>query len=419
MKNLKFKRKETKKQQSSGITLIALVITIIVLLILAGISISMLSGDNSILSRAIDAKTNTDNAQIKERVRLAYNSAWTRDLTNGNGDLTKPTLDEEINKEFGNSGKVIVDKNEWVILVEGKEMERVPKTKEKNPAIFKNSFMGLISGKTGGPNGIKAILESNTKPDITDTANVVNVATESSEPIYMWFESSSGTLYWWSNDKTPSLPEMTGSMFGGCGDVDITGIANWDASTVKNMAFLFAGSGITDCTPVTNWDTSNVTIIACLCAGGHVKDLTPFANWDVSKVEDFSNVFAVSEKIVNISAINNWNIVNGKNFRDMFIIPNHANERREEYPVFSKMFGLWSDRGSFYPMNLELNGGTINSGAKVIEVNNDSNKISEITGIEKEGYSLTWYTNSELTQQAEFPLDAYGDNVIHLYAKWE
>ena len=49
MKKLKFERKETKKHQNSGITLIALVITIIVLLILAGISISMLSGDNSIL----------------------------------------------------------------------------------------------------------------------------------------------------------------------------------------------------------------------------------------------------------------------------------------------------------------------------------------------------------------------------------
>ena len=40
------------KNNNYGITLIALVITVIVLLILAGISISMLSGDNSILSNA-------------------------------------------------------------------------------------------------------------------------------------------------------------------------------------------------------------------------------------------------------------------------------------------------------------------------------------------------------------------------------
>ena len=39
-----------------GITLIALVITIIVLLILAGVTINALSGDNGILKRATEAK---------------------------------------------------------------------------------------------------------------------------------------------------------------------------------------------------------------------------------------------------------------------------------------------------------------------------------------------------------------------------
>lgn len=57
-------------EKDRGITLIALVITIIVLLILAGISISMLSGDNSILSRAGEAKEMTDKNQIVEQARL-------------------------------------------------------------------------------------------------------------------------------------------------------------------------------------------------------------------------------------------------------------------------------------------------------------------------------------------------------------
>ena len=85
----------------------------------------MLSGDNGILQEATKAKESTDSAQIKERVRLAYNSALTRDLTNGNGDLTKPTLDEEINNEFGSSGKVEKDGDEWVIYVDNKEIERI------------------------------------------------------------------------------------------------------------------------------------------------------------------------------------------------------------------------------------------------------------------------------------------------------
>ena len=53
-----------------GITLIALVITIIVMLILAAISISMLTGDNSILKRATDSKKNTEESQIIEEAKI-------------------------------------------------------------------------------------------------------------------------------------------------------------------------------------------------------------------------------------------------------------------------------------------------------------------------------------------------------------
>ena len=49
-----------------GITLIALVITIIVLLILAGVSIAMLSGDNGILTNTGNAKKETIEGEEKE-----------------------------------------------------------------------------------------------------------------------------------------------------------------------------------------------------------------------------------------------------------------------------------------------------------------------------------------------------------------
>ena len=55
------------ENKSRGITLIALVVTIIVLLILAGISISMLTGQNGILNRAVEAKEKTQVANEKEQ----------------------------------------------------------------------------------------------------------------------------------------------------------------------------------------------------------------------------------------------------------------------------------------------------------------------------------------------------------------
>ncbi len=63
------KIKELEKS-SKGITLIALVITIVVLLILAGVSIAMLTGDNGILTRAGDAKIETALGAVKEQIGL-------------------------------------------------------------------------------------------------------------------------------------------------------------------------------------------------------------------------------------------------------------------------------------------------------------------------------------------------------------
>ena len=68
-----FKRKER------GITLIALVITNIVLLILAGISIASLTGKNGILSKANISKTETTKANAEEQVRIAVMGSYDSD----------------------------------------------------------------------------------------------------------------------------------------------------------------------------------------------------------------------------------------------------------------------------------------------------------------------------------------------------
>lgn len=81
-------------KNNKGITLIALVVTIIVLLILAGVSIAMLTGQNGILNRASDAGESTAVANAKEKVTLAINEAITdyyKDTYTGS-EATKPEL---------------------------------------------------------------------------------------------------------------------------------------------------------------------------------------------------------------------------------------------------------------------------------------------------------------------------------------
>ena len=66
MKNYRKNALKNKK----GITLIALVVTIIILLILAGISIAMLTGNNGILQKATDAKKLTGKEKVIEQAKI-------------------------------------------------------------------------------------------------------------------------------------------------------------------------------------------------------------------------------------------------------------------------------------------------------------------------------------------------------------
>lgn len=79
-----------------GITLIALVITIIVLLILAGVSIAMLTGENGILTRANDAAFETAFATARENVANAINEAMTEYYGNTYVDNGTTTIESEV-----------------------------------------------------------------------------------------------------------------------------------------------------------------------------------------------------------------------------------------------------------------------------------------------------------------------------------
>ena len=88
-------------KKNNGITLIALVITIIVLLILAGVTIATLTGDNGILTKASDAKEQTEIADEREKVELSATGAL---ASNNGGEIAQENLETELGKYF-TSGK--------------------------------------------------------------------------------------------------------------------------------------------------------------------------------------------------------------------------------------------------------------------------------------------------------------------------
>ena len=96
------------KKQQKGITLIALVVTIIILLILVGVSIAMLTGNNGVLTQAKSAKEKTGEKGEQERVNLAASSA----MTLGMGTITTENLNKAIQDEFG-AGKSVTGTGPW------------------------------------------------------------------------------------------------------------------------------------------------------------------------------------------------------------------------------------------------------------------------------------------------------------------
>ena len=104
-------------RKNKGITLIALVITIIVLLILAGVAIAMLSGENGILKKATEAKTKTEGGQKQEETALATMELTTYFVTNNlrykcnNGYITgfKNAVDDNGEVRYNLIGESIED----------------------------------------------------------------------------------------------------------------------------------------------------------------------------------------------------------------------------------------------------------------------------------------------------------------------
>ena len=90
------------KNKQTGITLIALVVTLIVLIILSGVSISMLLGDNGIITQAQRADESTIVAKEKEEISLAWQSI---ELARKEENSLEPVSDEELKQQLITSGQ--------------------------------------------------------------------------------------------------------------------------------------------------------------------------------------------------------------------------------------------------------------------------------------------------------------------------
>ena len=133
--------KKQKLKESKGITLIALVITIIVLLILAGVTIATLTGDNGILKKAGDAKTQTEQAKEDENLKIAIAGSYGTDGKLNLKDLKDNLTNQGIDYDKNNTGfplEVIVNGEKKKIDANGNIIESIQSLKTKG-TVFKDT----------------------------------------------------------------------------------------------------------------------------------------------------------------------------------------------------------------------------------------------------------------------------------------
>ena len=154
-KDMKMKVNRIKKlEEKRGITLIALVITIIVLLILAGVTIATLTGDNGILTKAQEASENTKRANAEEQVKLAVAASIGTD-----GKINMDTLNNELKKidNLTYKGSPISDSNKITSLPDTVNVDGYDVTINRN---------GSTSvGDNGGNDNTENIVDGVTIPE--------------------------------------------------------------------------------------------------------------------------------------------------------------------------------------------------------------------------------------------------------------
>ena len=214
--------KQTKKQK--GITLIALVITIIVLLILAAVTINALSGDNGILKRATEAKQKTRRADALEKIRLAVMTA----TANGVGEANPDDVKAELEK----AGATVKTTGElpWEVTLDG-YMFRI----NENLSIDEISGVGISKKELKLLNGASETLTATVTEGVTGT-----IKWESSNPSVATVENGKVTAVGTSGTATITV-KVDGTDYSDTCTVSI--VQKVTAITAENLTVEKNGTG--------------------------------------------------------------------------------------------------------------------------------------------------------------------------------
>ena len=369
-----------RKNNQRGITLVALVITIIILIILAGIGISVVLGENGLIEKAKSGAASYQDESIKEKINLAVISA----SANSEAKVNENVLKKELNEALGegkytytineNPGEVIVIYNgkEYKIKTAGITTEGdEPKTTTGGISIQDDPAERTdIGSDTSSTEWDDTIQNGQAKLDLGETVNlrlkkVAAMANGVSETILdTWTVYNSEDTYIkaivWSNSapteeqkvKYGQLAMTSESILG----MDTDGTTNelivsevpiwaWFDTTTGTM-YIYSKDTTIDMHPhsermfqgmksletisgLSHFVSSEVTTMRCMFKDTKVSDFTTINGWDVTKVK------TAIKANVNLPGNNGfyWTCNN---------VTDH------NHPYYTTVKGWWDDEGTLH-----------------------------------------------------------------------
>ena len=288
---------ENNQKMSRGITLIALVVTIIVLLILAGISIAMLSGNNGILTKSTDAKNLTGKSNIIEQAKTDILEQIVKNKGETITEIQLKTIlgkyfeefNDELTDDLSNTNITLTAKNAYggYTNIPLYEIYNGKLKKEKKVVTPTDIYVALYNDGT--------LVFSNNSDDI-DTSNIKTNYGNIRETNYMLYYNNLNEVTN-VNILNEIVPTSCAGWFCNCTSLrTIANIENLNTSCVTDMSYMFATCGQLSVN-VSSFDTSQVTKMDFMFGNainddfGGTGDFTGLENFNMENVTTMQGMF--------------------------------------------------------------------------------------------------------------------------------
>ena len=327
------KLKEELKYGKKGITLIALVITIIVLLILAGVTIATLTGDNGILTRASEAREETEISTEKEQIQLALIEYEMDSLNKDKYALIEKETKQKILDKTEESileGEIIELENGRKYLITDNTVEYIENIEN---AILLNGRTGTETDEEWWTNN-KLVGQNIYSRDQVEYVYIVNNKNIPQNAIYSWdisqnqdnsvmswvMDTDNNGLYEWyigANYRIKANSMMSYYFYNLTNCIEIKGLEYLDLTNTIYIFDMFMNSNKLTELNLNKWNTSNITNMTGVFAGCSSLEKVDLSSWDTSKVTLMVEMFYHCTNLKQLD-LNNFNTKLVTNMQSMF-----------------------------------------------------------------------------------------------------